>query len=192
MKNAIGNDQFGGLVKIDNLASNGLLGVEDSLSYRIAEIEGHHHNYESWFGGAAVPNGTIHVADRFGPSIAAFRLTSGNNAWGNWVQILGSGDTPQRIGTIKFDLHRVLIINADAVGTYFIQIGFGVTGAGALTAGTYTEFPHVAATVQADVSIVSIMSPRQTKNTLVWARTLIPGQSAKLVDFYYGLHEYLG
>lgn len=46
--------------KIDNLASNGLLGVSDSVAYRIHELEQHSHVAERWFGVAIIPNGTIH------------------------------------------------------------------------------------------------------------------------------------
>ena len=42
--------------KIDNLAADGLLGVEDSLAYKIAEVEKHFHNWERWIGLAAIPD----------------------------------------------------------------------------------------------------------------------------------------
>ncbi len=39
------------------------------------EVEKHIHTHEKWFGDAAVPVGETHVADRLGPSIAAFPLS---------------------------------------------------------------------------------------------------------------------
>ncbi|GAG06645.1 unnamed protein product, partial [marine sediment metagenome] len=63
--------------KIDNLASLGLAGVSNSLTYRVHEIERHFHNNEYWYGAAAVSNGEIHVADEVGPSISPFALLAG-------------------------------------------------------------------------------------------------------------------
>ena len=48
--------------KIDNQAVDGLLGVKDSLAYKIHEIEKHLHNREFWFGANTAPSG---VASNF-------------------------------------------------------------------------------------------------------------------------------
>ena len=48
----------------------------------VLEHDEHFHTNEKWMGVAAVPSGETHVADRMGPSIAAFALVSGNDDFG--------------------------------------------------------------------------------------------------------------
>lgn len=49
--------------KIDNRAVDGLLGVNNSLAYKVHEIEKHFHNQEKWCGVAAIADAELHVAD---------------------------------------------------------------------------------------------------------------------------------
>ena len=109
--------------KIDDTATNGLLGVSNSLAYRVAEIERHLHSAASWFGKAAVASGETHVADRIGAGIDPFRIDAGNEDWGAWVQILGSDDTPARTGLVYFDPHMMIVENTESAAVYFIQTG---------------------------------------------------------------------
>lgn len=81
----IGNGGNLNIEKIDSFAVDGLLGVEDSLAYKVSEIDRHLHNRERWFSAAITPNGTIHSADRIGAGVLPIRFTSGNNTWGAWV-----------------------------------------------------------------------------------------------------------
>ncbi len=85
------------------------------------ETETHFHNHEKWFGAAAVASGETHVADRLGPGISPFALVSGNDAWGNWVQILGSSDTPVRAGMALYDAHRFMVTTTDSTAPFNIQ-----------------------------------------------------------------------
>ena len=84
--------------KIDDLATAGLLGVVNSLAYRVHEIERHLHSGARWFETAAVPDGEVHVADSIGSGAGAFQIDAGNDTWGAWVQVLGSEDTPTVAG----------------------------------------------------------------------------------------------
>ena len=43
--------------KIDSLATNGLNGVNNSLAYRVHEIENHFHSVERWVGISADQSG---------------------------------------------------------------------------------------------------------------------------------------
>lgn len=132
------------------------------------------------------------VADRIGDGAGAFRVDAGNNAWGAWVQVLGSDDTPARAGGAKFDLHRVLITAAERDALYYVQIGFGTSGAAALAAGTYTEFAHRPQSVTATESPLDVASRRLPAGTKAWARCKCPGQNTATLDFIVGLHEYEG
>jgi len=71
-------------------------------------------------------------------------------------------------------------------------MGFGASGAAALTAGTYTEFVfHPQGTTGQRVP-VPLMARRVAAGTLAWLRIMIPGQDTGTVNFFHGLHEYLG
>jgi len=182
-----------GTAGIDDVATDGLDGIEDSLSYRIAEVDRHVHGWERWFGEAVSASGETHVADRVGTTTTALRIDAGNSTWGNWVQILGSSDTPAVAGQVKFDLHRVAVTGVERTNAvHIVQIAFGATAAGALTANTYTEFVFEPTVVQGRVAPIDIISRRQDAGTKVWARCWVVGQDTGTVDFFIGLHEYEG
>jgi len=179
--------------KIDNQATLGLLGTSNSLAYRVHEIEKHLHSAGSWFGAAAVPAGETHVADRIGGGIAAFQLDAGNETWGSWVQLLGSDDTPARTGQAYFDPHEIVITSTEKAGTYFIQFARGDSGAAGLAAGMYTELVFESDAVGAKAAgITRIQTGRAPAGSKLWARTLCVGENTATIDFYLGIHEYIG
>ncbi|GAG40607.1 unnamed protein product, partial [marine sediment metagenome] len=133
-----------GAHKIDDLATVGLLGVNNSLAYRVHEIERHFHNYERWFGLAAAPNGEIHRADTITDNVAPFQIDAGNNTWGTWVQVLGSADTPDITGSTHYDPHKIDIVGAQVANVvYFVQLAYGASGAAGLSAGTYSDIVFI-------------------------------------------------
>ena len=180
--------------KIDSEAVDGLLGVGDSLAYKTEEIESHLHNREKWFGLAAVPSGETHRADRMGPSIAPFAIVSGNNAFGSWVQILGSSDTPVKSGYLYFDAHRFMVTTTNSTEPFLIQTvaGESATIAASLAAENFSEYPYIAATNANDAGIAQIMTSRIPTGTKVWCRCICIGQNAKTINGYFGIHEYVG
>lgn len=179
--------------KIDNAAVDGFAGVDDSLAYKISEIERHYHSYESWFGLATVPNGEIHRADRIGTGVLSFQIDAGNLAWGTWVCVLGSSDTPARGSNEKYDLHRFLVVAAErTTATYFVQFAFGATGADALAAGTYTEVVYYSPASVSRSAPTDMRSRRIAAGTKAWARCLCQGQNTGTLNFYLGLHGYEG
>lgn len=177
------------LLKFDDLAVDGIdTAVVDSLAYRVAEIEKHLHNWERWYGLAGTPAAETHRADAIAAGIAAFQMDAGNNAYGDWLQIIGSSDTAK-----IFDLHRLMIIAVERnATTHFIQVAVGATGAAALTAGTYTEIVYHPAAVTAEAIPLDIMMRRAAAGSKVWARVLASGQNTGTMDFYLGLHYYDG
>lgn len=180
--------------KIDSQAVNGLLGTNNSLAYKVHEIERHFHGNEKWFGAAAVPVGETSVADRMGPGIIGFALLSGNNAFGAWTQVFGSADSPVHADSVQMDAHRVMVTTTDSTAPFLIQF---VTGENADIAAKvaledFTEAPHIAATNNADSGITDLMSRRVDTGTKVWARCICIGQNAKTINFYVGIHEYEG
>lgn len=158
----------------------------------VVEIETHLHSYEIWMEKAAVPAGETNIADEVGTvgGLGAFQLDAGNNNWGSWIQVLGSADTPVRTGKTKFDFHRISIEATERNLPYFIQIGFGASGAAALTAETFTETVLEPLGNQVDSTPIVVQSERCDSGTKVWARCMCPGQNTATMDFYIGLHEY--
>lgn len=179
--------------KIDSLATSGLSGTSDSLSYRAHEIERHMHSWERWMAVAAVPNGEIKVADRIGTGTASFTLTAGNNTWGAWLQILGSSDTPVIGGMVKYDIHRLSVVAASEVSaTYFIQLGFGTSGAQAVTDNTFSSFIYRVGSAQTRETPIVVQHRRQSAGTKAWARIWCLTKNASTLNIYFGLHEYEG
>jgi len=156
----------------------------------ILETERHLHSYERWFETAAVPDAEDHVADRIGSGSGVFQIDAGNDTWGSWVQLLGPDDTPADSGMLYFDLHVFMFTAAERNFPYFLQIGYGASGAAALSAGDYTEAIFQPASNLIDNGPIVIQSKRQAVDTKVWARCLCPGQDTATLDFFFGLHEY--
>lgn len=158
----------------------------------VIEIETHLHSNERWFEKAAIPDGEIHVADRIGTvgGNGAFQIDAGNNAWGAWIQVLGSSDTPADLGKVKFDVHRLEISAAERNAIYFIQMAAGETGAAALAAGNVTEFVIKPLSNQIDSGPIMVQSKRTEAGTKIWVRCMCPGQDTGTLDFFPGIHEY--
>jgi len=179
---------------LDAIATKGLLGVANSISYLIAEIDRHHHHWERWYGKASVPNAEIHVADRIGSDAGAFQIDAGNDDWGAWVQVLGSSDTPSALpaGNVKFDFHRIDISATERTQPYYIQVAAGASGAAALAAGTFSDLVFCPISATIDGAPISLGMRRQSSGTKVWVRCKCRGQNTGTMDFFVGIHEYEG
>jgi hypothetical protein len=151
------------------------------------------HSGARWFEEAGTPAGETHVADRIGTAggAGAFQIDGGNLTWGDWVQVLGSSDTPVEAGKAYFDPHQFIVEAAERAATYYIQLARGDSGAAGLAASTYTEFVY-SATVQKDTSIIPVQTGRAPAGAKLWARCMCPGQNTATLDFYIGIHEYEG
>jgi hypothetical protein len=173
--------------KLDDVATLGLAGTNNSLAYRVAEIERHLHSYERWYGVAGTPSAT-HKADQVAKDIASFQIDAGNDAYGSWVQLLGSADT-----AYKYDLHKLFITAVETAATvHFVQIAFGAAGDDAVTAGNYTEFVYRSGAAVAREAPVTFQTRRQAAGTLAWARCLAYDVNTSTLNFYFGLHLYEG
>ena len=167
--------------KIDSAAVDGLLGVNNSLAYKVHELEKHFHNSEQWYGNAA--------GNFSRTALDYFRLTAGTSeAYGSEIQVhdgtvIESGST-----TKKFDLHRLFIVALSANNaTYKVQIYGGLTTFGEST--LLTEILHRTATAAGDIAPLEIMAPRVTCNNKVWARVKSQTNGAT-IDMLFGLHTY--
>lgn len=175
-----------------NAVVTGLTGTVDSVGYRLAKLERHQDHYDHWFGLAASPSGETHWADHL--TVTAFQSTAGNDTWGSWLQILGSSDTPHVTGGVYFELDTLVFPD---VGTnaskklHLIQIGYGASGAAALSADAITEvvsLPEKGGRADA----VAFDTQRFVVGTKVWFRHWAAGQNGTTLDLLFALHEYEG
>lgn len=156
------------------------------------EIELHIHNHERWFGIAAVPSAEVHRADRMSGTILPFQLIAGNNAFGDWVEVLGSNDTPIKAENNFFDFHRILVTNTNSTNTFIIQFIIGESSdfAAKLLAGNYNEIPYKAATNNNDSGVGDLIAYRHNSGEKVWMRCADVGGNGTNINLYFGIHEY--
>ena len=178
--------------KNDTVSGNSLVSLAKYILKESIEIEKHLHGNEKWFGLASTPSGETHRADRMAGGINPFTLTAGNNTWGNWVQILGSDDTPVESGKTKFDPHRFLVTSTNSTNPYNIQLVYGESAdiAAKIAAEDMTEFPYIAATNNNDSGISQDMAERYSAGEKLWARCVCIEGNGSTINFYYGIHEY--
>lgn len=125
-------------------------------------------------------------------AIQPFQLVAGNNTFGNWVQVLGSSDTPIQAGKTRFDLHRVLVTGTNSTRTFIIQIISGESAdfAAKLTAEDFDEFPYISSSNNNDSGISDIIDKRGHAGDKVWMRCADVGGNGTNINLYIGLHEY--
>lgn len=187
------------LRKIADLNCGGMLATADSLAYHMHVTRRAVNYYERWYAKAAAANGEVHVADAIGSTgTAAFQIDGGAGAsgsWGDWVQILGSSDTPQtgEATYVKYNLHKIFIVATENDSSvYFVQFGFGTSGAAALSAYTYTELVFKASANNTEETAYVVRARRQAAGTKTWARCWCVGQNTGTMDFYHSIIQYEG
>jgi hypothetical protein len=109
------------------------------------------------------------------------------------AQVLGTDDTPYRVGMVKFDIHR-LFMTAFSVDTpYILRIVYGSGNmADAVAAGQYSIVPVATNVTPANKSTgnpIDVIMPRVAAGTKVWIQAKCATDNAT-VDFLVGIHEY--
>lgn len=172
--------------KIDGLAVSGLSGVNNSLAYKVHEIEKHFHNSAQWFG----KDGGDNLLNR--DSVTPWALVAGTSqAYGTEVQLSDGTEVESGSATKKFDLHEILIVDNDAgnaVTTYKIQFWYGT---GLFAAATLlTECVCSFYSVSDNHGVIVMVCPRITCNNKLWARVKCSVNS-KSLSFIMGVHTYV-
>jgi hypothetical protein len=179
--------------RIDHYTTDGLTGVSNSLAYRVHEIEKHAHSREIWLGVHSSVVAGVNEGEAL--SQTAFQSTSGAaGVFGAWAPILGTGDTPYLTNYQKYDPHRLIIPDVGATASlapHLIEIGWGASGAAAESAGDITVIWAVPQK-GGRASPVCFQSPRIAAGTKLFLRHLVVGVASATMDFYLGLHEYIG
>ena len=184
-----------GVNKIDDATTLGLNGTSNSLAYRVHEIEKHFHNRERWFGMSADQSGNNWAADNLTP----YQAISGTGDYGSdaddEAKVIGTDDTPAISGMVKYDIHRLLIVDASSTTQYKLRIIYGSgTMNDAITAGQFSEVM-----VKEDPALFGgsgqpfdILLPRANTGTdKIWIQCKNETNNAT-IDFFIGIHEYIG
>jgi len=184
---------------IDRVPVLGLSGVEDSLAYKVHEIEKHFHSRERWFGKSADQSGTDWNAPASGTGMPTlFRAISGNSDYGgdanDEAKVIGLGDSSIS-GKAMFDIHRIAISACSITTVFILRVIFGTgTMAAAITAGQYSEvmLRRNPGGGENHIMPIDLQIRRLTWGIdQVWIQ-MKSGTDNATVDFYVGLHEYAG
>ena len=180
---------YAGAIKIDNLATNGLSGVHNSLAYRVHEIETHFHSVERWYGTDG--DSTMSVANNLAPWTLVADAAA--NTYGTEVQLSAASDVldaDMGITVVKFDLHRIMITESSVNDkNYMVQIwaGTGIFGAATLM----TEIPYRTASNSAESQPIVCQMSRIAVATKLWARAKCETGGGTL-SIIIGIHAYKG
>jgi hypothetical protein len=158
-----------------------------SILEESSEAAHHFHSNECWVGKASIPNVGVHEADK--DSLTPFVLDSGNNNWGTAICVLGSGDTPCAVGSIKFDFHRILITATERTNEpYIIRMAFGETEAAAIAAGNVSS-TMIYPTAQVRTAPIIVQSKRIPVGSKLWMNCKCASNTGT-INLFIGLHEY--
>lgn len=197
--------------KVDEQSVDGLLGVSNSLGYKVHEIEKHLHNREFWFGQAATPvQGVTAGTKGVGTPFINTSISTGDG-FGDWIPVLGSDDLPSDTGSgnVKFDMHRMEITDVTTGDKlpHFIQFGWStlaatssdaLAGADAITNKQISGFICVPEK-DGKSAPIDIMMPRIAIGTRLLMRYKVHDRNTPFalvagtgLHFFVGLHEYAG
>jgi hypothetical protein len=177
--------------RIDNLATDGLVGVGNSLAYRVHEIEKHFHSIERWYGSDG--DNTMSTANNLTPWTLATDSSSANT-YGTEVQFAAINDvlnSDMGITVVKFDIHRVAVVESTLNdSTFMVQIwaGTGVFGDATLK----TEFPYRTGGNAAEAQPINVQMGRTAVATKLWARAKCATASEQSLQLLIGIHAYAG
>lgn len=182
--------------KLDRSPVTGLTGTADSIGYKITEIEKHFHNAERWLGKKATQTATDWAEDTLTPFVAISGLNSYGQDASDEALVLGTGDTPNILGKVKFDPYRIYVSDLSSNTVYKLRMSWGTgTMADAITAGQYSEVMIATSIATGNRSggiPVDFRCPRLRCGTdKVWVQAWNESDNATC-SFFIGLHEYDG
>lgn len=153
-------------------------------------LEDHFHNYDTVFGLAAAPNGTVHGGDV--ERLTPYVVTSGNNAFGTALVLLGTSDTPYRAGSTHFDPRKISIIDVSSANPYIFRMIWGTpsqTAAQAVTAKQYSDVVVHQPTANGQNKPQELTVPRVAAGNILWAEVKSATNLAT-VSILLIIHEY--
>jgi len=166
----------------DEKLVNGLLGVNNSLAYKVNEIEKHFHNTSICYGQTA--GGNEVEADSLLPFEAVAGVTPD---FGVEKLITAGGVIGGGSATKKQDPDHIFIYTVDkADKLYILQFyyGTGIFGAATLWSSLYFKGPATGRS-----SSIAVVFPRIACNNKIWAKCKCE-TSGGLINFLLRVHVY--
>lgn len=156
--------------------------IERATYDEVVHINEHFENTEKYFGKKAVSDSTHAMDDTLTP----FTLTSGNNAYGTAIPIVGSADTPIDPDGIFYMVRKILCTNLSANTPYKIKFAWGASWA----AGNITEvmFASTAANFRSNVTDINMQD--LPSGTILWAACWNATNLATC-DLFISMHEHI-
>lgn len=181
---------------IDSVSTLGMAGTNNSLAYRVHEIEKHFHSAERRLGKLTPQTATDWAEeDNFTPFVAI----SGSAVYGadanDEALIIGTADGPYVSGMVKFDFHKLFIANLSTDDVFAVRIIWGTGTMGdAITAGQFSHsiVQNNPSGNKAGGAPIEVMMPRKTWGTdKIWVQVKCATDDATM-SFYVLVHEYVG
>jgi len=152
-------------------------------------IDDHFHNYEEVYGVAAAPTAT-HFGDR--ETLTPYLVTSGNGVFGTETGLLGTSDTPFRVGKTFFDVRRVSVQDVSNANAFILRMTWGTpsqTPAQAVTAMQYSDTVIQQLTANGNNKPQDLWNVRVPVGYQVWAQIKNATNNAT-VHIFILVHEY--
>ena len=165
----------------------------DEILHEAKEIAGHIHNHERLIAEHQNPTATV-FADTSETAFYTFDFTAAaDSSFGTAVQILGSDDTPLKVGMTKYDFNKVMITSVNSNALYKMRFYCGETAEIAEAAGEITEIwfrgddtnPQQAQPVEIEFTM-----KRHDAGSSMWV-AIACAAGAQTASAVFGLHEYL-
>lgn len=141
----------------------------------------------------------LHASPSF-PTVAAdadtmtpYVFTGGNNGWGPWLPMVGSGDTPFRTDKDTYDVHELLLSSVSTASFGRIQIGWDATTSTVILANeTYSSVGFKPEGIGANVGVgfVNINMPDVDNGMLIFGRCWIDGENGATVSVFLNTHAF--
>ena len=170
--------------QIDEAAVAGLVGTENSLAYKVEELNKTLLNRCRWFGKSADQSGNDWAAQGLTP----YTLVSGDNTWGDWAKLVGSADVPLTVGYTRYTINQIGLLSAAEEAAFLVQFVWDATDAATgLAAGNYTE--TMVLSKESSNFGAEVVMPRIPVTDKMWARCwAVEGT----LEVFIGLKEYEG
>jgi len=186
--------------KIDDVATNGLSGVSNSLAYRVEEIEKHLHSSGRCFGATGAPG----VGPGLLTSLLPFKAVTSATAstYGSSIVVFnGTEDFDLTFTPVYTDPHKILVTDVSDSGIWKLRMANSgwngsantyATMAEAVTANKYSEFIIKVDSTKADAVALSVQTGRMRIGSTLWAQVMHDDSGAETMKFLICAHGYVG
>ena len=153
----------------------------------------HHHNYERGFGKSADQSGNDWAVES---GLTAFVATSGANDFGVAIKVLGTADTPNQVGMVYYDPHKLLITDMNVNTLFVIRLIFDCDGDAVADTAEGKGYYSDTYVISPDTNVnrvggapLKLITKRVASGVRMWAKVK-NAVASKTLAFYPIIHEY--